>query len=178
MLKSVLTGDTQDLMQTMNQNKTAQFCFYFLPFRQLSSIIEVGTCQNQLIAYFGFDKLYLPCCLPALFHLHYSLSSPAFHISQISVSCLSVDTKTEKEVQRLTRALQLRTKTVHKTNKQTNKKMTQKNKETYKQADKHVLFGVIYRPFVILVFIVLFSDQWQIGVMDVVVIEAAMETAG
>jgi len=50
------------------------------------------------------------------------------------------------------------------------------SKETYKEADKHVLLWVVYRPFVILVLLRLFGHQRQTGV--VVVIEATMETAG
>lgn len=53
-----------------------------------------------------------------------------------------------------------------------------KTKETYKQADKHVLFWVVYWPFVILELVGLLSHQWQTGVLDVVVIEAAMKTGG
>lgn len=53
-----------------------------------------------------------------------------------------------------------------------------KAKETYKQAGKHILFWVVYWPFVILVLIGLFGHQRQIGVRDVVVIEATMQTAG
>lgn len=51
-------------------------------------------------------------------------------------------------------------------------------KETYKQADEHVLFWVVDWPFVIMLLVVLFGYQRQIGVLDVVVIKAAMKTAG
>ena len=55
----------------------------------------------------------------------------------------------------------------------------EKTKETYKQADKHVLLWVVYRPFAIQVLLRLFSHQWQVGgVLDVVVIEATEKTAG
>lgn len=50
--------------------------------------------------------------------------------------------------------------------------------ETYKQADKHILFGVVDRSFPIAVLIVLLGYQWQVGVLDVVVIEAAVQTGG
>ena len=56
--------------------------------------------------------------------------------------------------------------------------MSVKNKHTYKEGDKHVLFGVIYRPLAILVFIVLLGHERQTGFIGVVVIEAAMQAAG
>lgn len=52
-----------------------------------------------------------------------------------------------------------------------------KSESTYKQADEHVLFGVVHATFIV-VLIVLFGHQRQTGVGDVVVIEAAVETAG
>ena len=52
-----------------------------------------------------------------------------------------------------------------------------KSEWTYKQADKHVLFGVVNATFIV-VLVVLFGHQRQTGVRDVVVIEAAVETAG
>lgn len=48
--------------------------------------------------------------------------------------------------------------------------------ETYKQADKHILFGVIDRSFSIAVLIVLLGYQRQVGVWNVVVIEATVQT--
>ena len=52
-----------------------------------------------------------------------------------------------------------------------------KSEWTYKQADEHVLFGVVHASFIV-VLVVLFGHQRQTGVRDVVVIEAAVETAG
>lgn len=49
--------------------------------------------------------------------------------------------------------------------------------KTYKQADKHVLFWVVYSSFVILVLLVLLWNQWQVGVLDVVLIEAVVTDA-
>lgn len=50
--------------------------------------------------------------------------------------------------------------------------------ETYKQAEKHVLFGVVDRSFSIAVLIVLLGYQWQVGVLNIVVIEATVQTGG
>lgn len=50
--------------------------------------------------------------------------------------------------------------------------------ETYKQADKHVLFGVVDGPFSIAVLVVLLGHQRQVGVLNVVVVEAAVQTGG
>lgn len=50
--------------------------------------------------------------------------------------------------------------------------------ETYKKADKHILFGVVDGSFSIAVLIVLLGYQWQVGVLDVVVIKAAVQTGG
>lgn len=50
--------------------------------------------------------------------------------------------------------------------------------KTYKQADKDILFGVVDGSFSITVLIVLLGYQWQVGVLNVVVIEAAVQTGG
>lgn len=50
--------------------------------------------------------------------------------------------------------------------------------ETYKQADKHILFGVVHGSFSIAVLIVLLGYQRQVGVLNVVVIEATVQTGG
>lgn len=53
----------------------------------------------------------------------------------------------------------------------------QPKSKTYKQAGKHVLFGIVDRPFVVL-FVVLFGYERLTGVLDVVVVETAVEAAG
>lgn len=53
-----------------------------------------------------------------------------------------------------------------------------REEKTYKQANKNVLFGIIHGSFVFVVLIVLFGHQWLVGVVDVVVVVAAMKTAG
>lgn len=50
--------------------------------------------------------------------------------------------------------------------------------ETYKQADKHILFGVVDGPFSIAVLLVLLGHQRQVGVLNVVVIEATVQAGG
>lgn len=50
--------------------------------------------------------------------------------------------------------------------------------ETYKQADKYILFGVVDGSFSIAVLIVLLGYQRQVGVLNVVVIEATVQTGG
>lgn len=49
--------------------------------------------------------------------------------------------------------------------------------KTYKQAGKHVLLGIVDGPFVVL-FVMLFGHERLTGVLDVVVVEAAVEAAG
>lgn len=53
-----------------------------------------------------------------------------------------------------------------------------REEKTYKQANKNVLFGIAHGSFVFVVLIVLFGHQWLVGVVDVVVVVAAMKTAG
>lgn len=50
--------------------------------------------------------------------------------------------------------------------------------ETYKQADKHILFGVVDGPFSIAVLIVLLGYQRQAGVLNMIVIETTVQTGG
>lgn len=49
--------------------------------------------------------------------------------------------------------------------------------QTYKEAGKHILFGIIDRPFVEF-FVMLFGYERLTGVLDVIVVEAAVEAAG
>lgn len=50
--------------------------------------------------------------------------------------------------------------------------------KTYKQGDKHVLFGVVDGPLPIAVLLVLLGHQRQVGVLNVVVVEAAVQAGG
>lgn len=50
--------------------------------------------------------------------------------------------------------------------------------ETYKQADKHILFGVVDGSFSIAILVVLLGYEWQVGVLNMVVVEAAVQTGG
>lgn len=56
--------------------------------------------------------------------------------------------------------------------------LKEREEKTYKQANKNVLFGIVHGSFVFVVLIVLFGHQWLVGVVDVVVVVAAMKTAG
>lgn len=50
--------------------------------------------------------------------------------------------------------------------------------KTYKQAVKHILFGVVDGSFSIAVLIQLLGYQRQVGVLNVVVVEATVQTGG
>lgn len=50
--------------------------------------------------------------------------------------------------------------------------------ETYKQAKKHILFGVVNGSFSFTVLIVLLGYQRKVGVLNMVVIKATVQTGG
>lgn len=133
----------------------------------------MDSCQNELITCFGFSKTYGAALhFFQLCRSHSEMSSRRSHDSQISLSQAShIETKNKEGSVKSKGKCRVKDKQMP-----NNKK--KKAKETYKQAGKHILFWVVYWPFVILVLIGLFGHQRQIGVRDVVVIEATMQTAG